>query len=63
LQRTFRTLHAAQAIADLLLTGFGLPSLSSPAADLPLFLDLESAAPERDVVVLMAASVILGDII
>lgn len=41
-QRTFRALQAAQAFAALLLTGFGLPALSRPAAEEPRFFEAGS---------------------
>ena len=40
--RTFLALHAAQAFAALLLTGFGFPLLSTPAVACPRFFDPES---------------------
>jgi hypothetical protein len=40
--RTFLALHAAQAFAALLLTGFGFPLMSTPAADCPRFFEPES---------------------
>jgi hypothetical protein len=43
-QRTLRERQAAQALAALLLTGFGLPSLSTPDVD-ERFLEPESTDP------------------
>jgi len=43
--RTFLALHAAQAFAARLLTGFGFPLLSRPAFDCPRFFELESFGP------------------
>jgi hypothetical protein len=40
--RTFLALHAAQAFAALLLTGFGFPLLSTPAVACPRFFEPES---------------------
>jgi hypothetical protein len=46
--RTFRARQAAHALAALRLTGFGFPSLSSPALGFDRFLELESSVEAGD---------------
>lgn len=62
-QRTFLALHAAHAFAALLLTGFGFPSLSIPAAEELRFFVLESAgAGDCDELELFFSALIAADI-